>query len=728
MLGHANALGSRPHTSSARISLSVHPWKLAASPNTQFAFVPSTGHNEPQAECLRITKAPLVTGRPEGISDLLPEPAFVCDHQSLRILSCNAPAIQRYGFPGPELLSRTILDLFEEEDRASFRQALVRPQPEYPVAWKHRREDGRILDVELSWKVFEADGRSLLLLLSHDITRRVRSERRAAVFASLGQRLSSVRTPRQAAESIIDAAEELFGWDACLFELCAPSGGAPAWVLGMDTVGGRRVEVQVARSALGPIASSAIEHGPQLLLRSDVRDFPAGAHPFGDTSRPSASIMAVPVRRDTRVLAVLSIQSYTPHAYRTTDLKVLQALADHCVGALERLRAEAEISRLNSELRGHLEELQTLVNVAPVGIVVAHDPECRQVTLNVAAEKMLGVSSNVEAPHQGFAGFRALRGGRELEPEELPMPCAAREGRGVEGEELDIIQRDGSTLTCYVCASPLFDDAGKVRGSLGVFVDLTERKHAEREILRLNAELERRVRERTMQLEAINKELEAFSYSVSHDLRAPLRSIRGFSEVLLERYQEVLDERGREFLSRACESCVQMDRLIEDLLKLSRVGRSELSHQAVDLSELAGSILADLQAAEPDRKVQVKVTPGLQVVGDERLLRLALENLLRNAWKFTGGKPLAVIEFGRTEQPEPAFFVRDNGAGFDMAYASKLFGVFQRLHTASEFPGTGIGLATVQRVISRHGGRTWAEGVVDQGSTFYFTLPTDGQN
>ena len=337
--------------------------------------------------------------------------------------------------------------------------------------------------------------------------------------------------------------------------------------------------------------------------------------------------------------------------------------------------------------------------------------------------------NNAAIGHYGYSRQEFLSmsitdiGPAEEVPALLKAVGQARQGQEVKSEWRHL-RKDGRVIEVEVARHNLIFD-GKP-AAMVLSTDVTERKQAEREVLELNLELEHRVRERTAQLEAINKELEAFSYSVSHDLRAPLRSIRGFSEVLLERYADKLDARGREFLRRACESSQHMDSLIEDLLKLSRVGRSELKRQEVNLSALAQSIAAELRRAEPKRQVKFILTADLKAQGDERLLRIMLENLLRNAWKFTGRQPQAVIEFGWVKEPEAAFFVRDNGAGFDVAYAGRLFGVFQRLHSASEFPGTGIGLATVQRIINRHGGRVWAEGEVDRGARFYFTLPADG--
>jgi signal transduction histidine kinase len=238
-----------------------------------------------------------------------------------------------------------------------------------------------------------------------------------------------------------------------------------------------------------------------------------------------------------------------------------------------------------------------------------------------------------------------------------------------------------------------------------------------------HGELEQRVQERTSQLAAANKELEAFSYSVSHDLRAPLRGIDGFSQALLEDYADRLDDHGKDYLQRVRTATQRMGTLIDDLLNLSRITRAEIQRERIDLSEMARAIVTELHSGQPERVVEFVIDPGLRAEGDPGLIRVVLENLLGNSWKFTSKRDHARIEVGRTQaNGASAYFVRDNGAGFDPAYADRLFGAFQRLHAVSEFPGTGVGLATVQRIIHRHGGKIWAKAAINQGAAFYFTL------
>lgn len=254
--------------------------------------------------------------------------------------------------------------------------------------------------------------------------------------------------------------------------------------------------------------------------------------------------------------------------------------------------------------------------------------------------------------------------------------------------------------------------------------EIVERMRAQDEVAQLNADLEKRVAARTLELQIANRELDAFCLSVSHDLRAPLRAIDGFSDMLLRDYHQKLDEQGQRFLQRVRSATQRMAQLIDDLLALSRVTRADMRRQDVNLTALGWEVVAGLRQLEPERKVDVNIADGLAAQGDVRLLRQVLENLLGNAWKYTSKTPVAWIEMGTCEgsKGERVHFVRDNGAGFDMRYADKLFRVFQRLHNAADFPGTGVGLATVQRIIHRHGGEVWAEGAIGQGATFYFTL------
>ena len=327
---------------------------------------------------------------------------------------------------------------------------------------------------------------------------------------------------------------------------------------------------------------------------------------------------------------------------------------------------------------------------------------------NEGAQRIKGYHAD-EIIGQHFSRFYpeedVMRGKPDYE-----LKVAAEQGQ-VEDEGWRI-RKDGTRFWANVVITALRDERGILRGFAKVSRDMTERRRAEDEIKRQNA-----------LLAAANKELDAFSYSVAHDLRAPLRAIDGFSQALLQDYQEHIPEDGRMYLERIRAGATRMAQLIEDLLTLAQISRHEIAHSEVDLSRIAEEVAAQLPTSEEGRAVQFSIAPGLFVSGDRRLLRIALENLIGNAYKFTSKQPAAQIEFGRQNGGgESVFFIRDNGPGFDMQYADKLFGVFQRLHRDSEFPGTGVGLATVQRIVHRHGGRIWADAAVGKGATFYFVL------
>jgi PAS domain S-box-containing protein len=366
----------------------------------------------------------------------------------------------------------------------------------------------------------------------------------------------------------------------------------------------------------------------------------------------------------------------------------------------ERKKAE-EILR---ETRDYLDNLFNYAN-API---IVWNPEFEITRFNHAferltgrtAEEVLGKKLDILFPDDSME-------------ESMGFIRKAVIGERWEVVEIPILHLDGTVRTVLWNSATIYAPDGKTAvATIAQGQDITQRKKAEEEL-----------RQRTAELEMSNKELEAFSYSVSHDLRAPLRSMEGFSSALLEDYAPKLDDQGKQYLRYVQESSNLMAQLIDDLLKLSRVTRSDISYERVDLSDIAGKIMSELAKTESKRKVKVNIAADITAYGDRNLLRVALENLLGNAWKFCGKTASPCIEMGVVEHKgRQAYFIRDNGVGFDMAYVDKLFRPFQRLHKASEFAGTGIGLATVQRIIRRHGGEVWAESKVGEGATFYFTL------
>jgi PAS domain S-box-containing protein len=377
------------------------------------------------------------------------------------------------------------------------------------------------------------------------------------------------------------------------------------------------------------------------------------------------------------------------------------------VDITDRKQAEAALKDSEEKLQRMFDSVIDAITVINLNGVII---EC-----NEKAPKLMGFSTKDE-----ILGKNSLEMivPRERERGQISIQKVLEEG-AMENIEFTLLKANGSEFSAEISGSALKDINGITNRIIIISRDITERKQAEKELKEAMANLE----QSSSQLAATNKELEAFSYSVSHDLRSPLRSIDGFSQALLEDYEKKLDKTGLDYLRRLRTASQKMGELIDGILKLSRLTRSEMSHVPIDLSSLAEETANRLQEMQPKRQVKFAIAKDLTANGDPQLLRVLLENLLGNAWKFTSKKSQAKIEFNvEKNNGEKTFFVKDDGAGFDMTYADRLFGAFQRLHETEEFPGTGIGLATVHRIINRHGGTIWAEGAVGKGATFYFTI------
>lgn len=451
-----------------------------------------------------------------------------------------------------------------------------------------------------------------------------------------------------------------------------------------DDLIGQRVEVLVPE----PLQARHGDHRRDFLAAPRVRSMGEGLELSGrraDGTEFPVAISLSPVETEEGALVIAAVRDVT-HA------------------------KQAEKALRDRETR-----FRALLEAAPDAIVIA-DTHGRIELVNAQTERIFGFPRDqlIGQPIERLVPerFQARHVGHRQGYVEEPHVRAMGQGMDLYGR-----RADGSEFPVAISLSPVALADGAL--VIAAIRDVSERRRIEGEVQDLNKRL---VRDNA-ELAAVNRELESFSYSVSHDLRAPLRAIDGFSKALLEDCAEHLGDDGRDYLNRVRRAAQRMGILIDDLIKLSRVTRADTQIQEVDLSALAARVAQDLRSDAPERLADFAIEPGLVARGDARLLLIVLENLLGNAWKFTAGRTPARIEFGRCIQDgEEVYFVKDNGAGFDMAHADQLFRAFQRLHDAAEFPGTGIGLATVQRVIHKHGGRVWAQSETGRGATFYFTF------
>src|SRR5437660_1124421 len=407
---------------------------------------------------------------------------------------------------------------------------------------------------------------------------------------------------------------------------------------------------------------------------------------------------------------------------------ILRDVTERKQAEAELARRAAELARSEQALRVQTRMFQSVLDSMDEGLVTA-DENGKFLLWNPAAEKILGMgamdlSIQEWAPHYGCYLPDAVT---PFPTDQLPLVRAIR-GEAADVEMFVRNPKLEQGVWIEVTGRPLKDEDGVLRGGVVAFRDVTRTKASEREIRKLNDELEQRVVQRTAQLEAANKELETFTYSVSHDLRAPLRHIGGFSKILVEEFGPALDPTAQHYLQRIEEGTRRMGVLVDELLNLARVGRHSLSLQVTGLNSIVAELVSMLKPESEGRQVEWIIADLPFVECDPILIKQVLQNLMANALKFTRPRPRAVIEIGQVEENgNPAVFVRDNGVGFSMKYADKLFGVFQRLHRPEDFEGTGIGLATVQRIIQKHGGRVWVEAELDRGATFYFSLGASEQ-
>lgn len=653
-----------------------------------------------------------------------PVSMWVQGSKDREFLAVNPAAVQNYGYAQGEFLSMTLADLQGTASAGGLAGFPGAGLEKLQGPAEHRRRDGSLLAVEMAAQPIQFNGQPACLVVALDMTARLQAERAVQdQLATLQRAVEGARaitlqlTVDGIAQELADQARSVMGAHQAAVSLVAGAGD-PAPAIEALSLSSRYASCRdqvLLRHGRAIYAGGSNTAAPVRLSQAEVQQHPAWCQTGSPAERDRmlAGWLAVPlIGRDGRQVGLLQLSGKCAGEFTRQDEYVATELAQLACIAVENARLLQQVSQLNVRLEKKVARrtlalvrqqalFHTLAEQAPQ-IIWTTDPDGQLTYVNHAWFALVGGT---------LENWTALQWLTVIHPDDRAGMAAnwqqARKNSLPFSGVRRLLCKDGSVHSMAYRASPVLDGQGTVSFWVGIDADVTEFKQVEAALRRSN------------------QELEAFSYSVSHDLRAPLSTINGFGNLLARQLPDGGTPKAQHYLSRILQGVAQMSQLIEDLLSLGQVTRSELRCRPIDLSALASVILEEWQARQPGRLVDWQVQAGLLAYGDERLVKVVMENLLGNAWKFSAPQTRALIGVGQLPDAggSAVFFVRDNGAGFDMAYAHKLFVPFERLHENSEFAGLGIGLATASRVIERHHGRLWAESAPGQGATFYFSLP-----